>query len=170
LVEFPQRGWCVGGGEQAGVDEVAIGRDLSTVIALVPSTGGVLVVDVHSVGHGAGGALSEPIDKPDIVMEEIKELNSDADSMVNRMNEEQSTFFYQLFQAAMHPEESFSHLFFPKGKAGRGKSFVVEALCMKLRAQALSVSSYPHGHMMHNLFKITVETVHILLFFGFALN
>jgi hypothetical protein len=32
------------------VDEVAIGRDLSTVIALAPSTGGVLVVDVHSVG------------------------------------------------------------------------------------------------------------------------
>jgi hypothetical protein len=56
-----------------------------------------------------------------------------------------------------------------EGKAGRGKSYVVEALCMKLRAQgkvvliagstALSVCSYPRGRTIHNLFKITVDTV-----------
>jgi hypothetical protein len=121
-------------------------------------------------------ALPVPIHQPDIVMEEITaftpfkaELDTAADSMINSMNEEQSSLFSTLLHALINPDESSSHLFFLEGKAGRGKSFVVEALCMKLRAQAkvvliagstaLSVCSYPHGRTIHNLFKITVETV-----------
>ena len=82
-------------------------------------------------------------------------LDRQATTMTQRMNEEQLAIFHQLLQTVMVPETAISHLFFLEGKAGRGKSFVVEALWMKLRAQhkvlliagstALSVHSYPHG-------------------------
>jgi hypothetical protein len=121
-------------------------------------------------------ALPEPDQLPDIVMEEITafapfraELNRSADSMIDSMIEEQSSLYSELYHAVMNPHESSSHLFFLEGKAGRGKSWVVQALCAKLRSQgkvvliagstALSVCSYPYGRTIHNLFKITVEKV-----------
>src|SRR5438876_5438980 len=121
-------------------------------------------------------ALPEPEQLPDIVMEEITafapfraELDKAADSMVNSMIEEQSSLFFKLLHTVINPNESSPNLLFLEGKAGRGKSWVVEALCMKLRAlgkvvliagsTALSVCSYPHGRTIHNLFKITVETL-----------
>jgi hypothetical protein len=132
-------------------------------------------------------ALPEPTQLPDIVMEEIMafapfraELNRAADLMVNSMNEEQSTLFLKLLHAVTNPEDFHSHLFFVEGKAGRGKSWVVEALCMKLRAlnkvvliagsTALSVCSYPHGRTIHNLFKITVDTVSNFLFIKISVS
>jgi hypothetical protein len=45
----------VGGGERAIAGEVTVGGDFATVVALLPSAGGVLVVDVHGVRCGSGG-------------------------------------------------------------------------------------------------------------------
>jgi hypothetical protein len=129
-------------------------------------------------------ALPLPARRPDVVLEEITafttfqaELNRDADSMISKMNEEQLSLFHHLLQLAVNPQDMSSRLCFLEGKAGRGKSFVVEALCMKLRAlgkvvliagsTALSVCSYPRGRTIHNLFKITVDTV--CVFFSYNL-
>jgi hypothetical protein len=130
-------------------------------------------------------ALPVPANLPDIVMEEITaflphqaQLNAHATAMVEKMNQEQQAAFSRLLQATMDSSSSDQHLYFIEGKAGRGKSFVVEALCMTLRAQgnvvliagstALSVHSYPWGRTMHNLFKITVTTVCFHFIFLFS--
>jgi chromosomal replication initiation ATPase DnaA len=83
------------------------------------------------------------------------ELDQTAESMVNVMNEEQSSLFSKILQAVINSNESSSNLFFLEGKAGRGKSFVVEALCMKLRGEGKVVLiaggtalSFVHTHMV----------------------
>jgi hypothetical protein len=147
-------------------EEMAINKALIQIAEMLGENG-------KSLNHFA---LPLSNNLPDMVLEEITAfasshvlLNACATAFIQRMNEEQLTIFHHLFQTVINPEAATSHLFFLEGKAGRGKSFVVEALCMKLRAQgkfvliagstALSVRSYPRGRTIHNLFKITVDTV-----------
>jgi hypothetical protein len=88
------------------------------------------------------------------------------------MNEEQSTAFDLILSSLNNPTPNTHRLFFIDGRAGRGKSFVCKAICQAVRGSnclvciagstALSIREYPRGRTMHNLFKITVDSVSIL--------
>lgn len=95
-----------------------------------------------------------------------------AHTQFRQMNEEQQSIFTNVVLSAT----SYSQLghicerpFFLEGKPGRGKTFVVDAMCSQLRGQnvivlivgssALAATLYEGGRTAHNLFQIPVLKV-----------
>lgn len=88
-------------------------------------------------------------------------LQNSADSAASSFNAEQAIIFNDIIQAV----QSHSPLLcFVDGKAGRGKTFLVKAICNRLRAQekivlasatsAFAAQQYPGGRTTHATFKV----------------
>lgn len=93
-----------------------------------------------------------------------------AENMVRNMNEEQQAIYHEITQTIEHPlANEDGNLFFVEGKPGRGKTFLVDAICSRLRGggqivlivgtSALSASLYERGRTAHSLFRIPVKEV-----------
>jgi hypothetical protein len=100
------------------------------------------------------------------------ELARSSNAMITQMNIEQRNAFNTIYTAVTAPG-SFppTSVFYLDGRAGRGKSFVVIALCAKLRSfnllpiitgsSALSVTMHERGRTAHATFGIPVSNVRI---------
>jgi PIF1-like helicase len=100
------------------------------------------------------------------------ELGQTATAMISLMREEQRKVFDVLLQYVHDHCDDFNrqrHPIFVEGKPGRGKTFVVDALCTFLRSEghivlivgssALAATLYEGGRTAHNLFQIPVNEV-----------
>jgi hypothetical protein len=99
---------------------------------------------------------------------------TDSQMMEQSLNDEQRNFYdlilsciYETTQVRFHEK-----VFFLEGKPGRGKTFIVNALCSRLRcdgkivlvvaSSALAATLYERSRTAHNLFKIEVKEVRLL--------
>jgi DNA replication protein DnaC len=88
-------------------------------------------------------------------------LQTKADSAINMFNKGQSSIYSQILSAV---EQNQPFCAFIDGKAGRGKTTLVVALCNKLRAMhkiviptatsAFAAQLYPGGRTTHSAFKV----------------
>src|SRR5947209_3278652 len=86
--------------------------------------------------------------------------------MSQSFTSEQHLIFSTILCSVSSPSHSRTKLFFVNGKAGRGKTFVLDALIKRLRGEgrsvavcgstALSATLYPRGRTAHSLFGIPV--------------
>jgi len=103
-----------------------------------------------------------------------QELLEDAHARLATMNAEQRTAFnsIQLFVSEYTEHHLPASPLFLEGQPGRGKTFLVDALCSLLRAQnkivlivgssTLAATLYEGGRTAHNLFQIPVTEVLLL--------
>jgi PIF1-like helicase len=125
--------------------------------------------------------LPEPRHRPqEIIQEEAafhgreNELMQQAETMHEQMTDEQKTIFENIVSKIdMHSPHSESTTkmipLFIEGRPGRGKTFLVDALCAYLRAKkhivlvcgssALAATLYERGRTAHKLFGIPVNEV-----------
>ena len=90
--------------------------------------------------------------------------------MLGTLNREQRSI-YNIILDAVHFGQP--HVAFIDGPAGRGKTFLVNALCAQLRAEGRIVlptatsgyaaQLYPGGRTTHSTFKVTLLSYHMLL-------
>jgi hypothetical protein len=95
-------------------------------------------------------------------------LREDSDHAYMRMTTEQKQVFDYLL-CGIH--EFRKRCNFIEGMAGRGKSFLIHALCNRIRSEkkvvmiggstALSIRSYQRGRTLHNLFHISITEVRL---------
>ena len=102
----------------------------------------------------------------------------DAQTRYTHMNTQQK----QLFDWTTNTTQTYSHsgqphrqLLFLKGQPGRGKTFVIDAICSALWADnlivlvvgssALAATLYEGGRTAHNVFQIPVTDVHLSVHF-----
>ena len=95
------------------------------------------------------------------------EMAAAVEHIINGFNPEQLAVYYQLKAAVENPNDTC--LCFLDGKAGRGKTFLMNCLVTSLRAQsaivlvvgstALSIIHYDHGRTAHSTFGIPVVEV-----------
>jgi len=103
-----------------------------------------------------------------------EQLRERAHLKYQQMNAEQKHVYDTLLHAILtHHYDSNNHAgpFFVEGKPGRGKTFVIDALCCDLRSRgliilivgtsALSATLYEGGRTAHNLFRIPVTEVSV---------
>jgi hypothetical protein len=123
--------------------------------------------------------LPEPLFRTTEVVEELEtynhrlcELKDAAGQMHASMNEEQIEIYDRILPTILdrqsHPEIPVSPSFI-EGRPGRGKTFLVDALCCDLRSRnlivlvvgtsALAATLYEGGRTAHNLFGIPVTDV-----------
>ena len=136
--------------------------------------------NVHDGGRNLSFyGLPEPeMQNREVVIEQERyspqagELLNRARAQFHQMNDEQKTIFTAIVIAAtsyVQLEQANAHPFFVEGKPGRGKTFVVDAICNQLRGQqlvvlivgssALAATLYDGGRTAHNLFQIPVVEV-----------
>jgi hypothetical protein len=99
-------------------------------------------------------------------------LRQEADVALQRMTDEQRNVFATVFDTVKMYASCHGNVpppFFLEGKPGRGKMFVINAICTALRAEnhialivgssALAATLYEGGRTAHNLFAIPVTKV-----------
>ncbi|OCH88264.1 hypothetical protein OBBRIDRAFT_734790 [Obba rivulosa] len=89
-----------------------------------------------------------------------------ADTAVARLNNDQHLIYTEILLAV---EEGRPLCAFVDGKAGRGKTFLVNAICNKLRSlgkivlptatSAFAAQLYPGGKTMHSTFKVSESAI-----------
>jgi hypothetical protein len=136
--------------------------------------------NVHDGGRSLTHfGLPEPLFRsPEVVIEQelyaprTGALLLQARAQFRTMNDEQRTIFTTVVLTATSYSQ-LGHLcerpFFVEGKPGRGKTFVVDAICSQLRGQAfivlivgssaLAATLYEGGRTAHNVFQIPVLEV-----------
>ena len=82
---------------------------------------------------------------------------------VSKLNQEQYGIYQEIMDAVTHKRSLCA---FVDGKAGRGKTFLVNAICNKLRSEghivlptatsAFAAQLYPGGKTTHSVFKVSV--------------
>jgi hypothetical protein len=97
------------------------------------------------------------------------ELEHQARQMYNTMNSEQKNIFCDILHHARNSRAHVHNNTFIEGKPGRGKTFLVDALCSQLRSEgnivlivgtsALAAALYERGRTAHSLFRIPVIEV-----------
>jgi chromosomal replication initiation ATPase DnaA len=105
----------------------------------------------------------------------VPQLLHDADQSFLEMNTEQRNVFSRIVDSVhTYARERSSNFppFFLEGKPGRGKTFVVNAICNRLRGEnhivlivgssALAATLYDGGQTAHNLFQIPVTEVRFM--------
>ncbi|RIB24978.1 PIF1-like helicase-domain-containing protein [Gigaspora rosea] len=95
-----------------------------------------------------------------------------AETLCSKMNIEQLTFYNEvtatiLWKPEDRPTPTVLFPIFLDGKAGRGKTFLINAICHLIRAKscivlpcgttALAAQLYEGGHATHSLFRVPVE-------------
>ena len=140
--------------------------------------------NVHDGGHSLTFyGLPEPVMRNrEVVVEQetysgrTDELRTRAQTQFHQMNDEQKDLFTSVVDAAtnyVRDGRENHRPFFLEGKPGRGKTFVVDAICSKLRSlnmivlivgsSALAATLYEGGRTAHNVFQIPVIEVSYLL-------
>ena len=89
-------------------------------------------------------------------------LSNCAHAAITRMTHEQRFIYEQIMTSVMTEQ---SHIAFVDGKAGRGKTFLVNAICDKIRSlgrvviptatAAFAAQLYPGGRTTHSVFKVS---------------
>ena len=137
---------------------------------------------VHDGGRSLNEyGLPEPLHRsPEVVAEHetylprTAELLDRAEILEHEMTDEQLSVFHTILESVsefiVHGRRS-PRPFFLEGKPGRGKTFVVNAVCNRLRGErfivlvvglsALAATLYEGGRTAHNLFKIPVLEVRV---------
>lgn len=101
------------------------------------------------------------------------ELRIESNTMVEAMNPEQRHIFDHIINSVTEFRDSAEpvevHPLFIEGKPGRGKTFLVDAVCSRLRSEglivlivgtsALAAALYERGRTAHSLFRIPVTEV-----------
>jgi hypothetical protein len=97
------------------------------------------------------------------------EMAAAVEHMIDGFNPEQLAVYHQLKAAVENPNPNNACLYFLDGKAGRGKTFLVNCLVTSLRARgaivlvggstALSIIHYDRGRTAHSTFGIPVVEV-----------
>ena len=99
-----------------------------------------------------------------------EQLRAESNDMLSAMNAEQADIFHCVMEAIMDAQDGETPSpFFIEGKPGRGKTFLVDALCSHLRSEgliilivgtsALAAALYERGRTAHSLFRIPVTEV-----------
>lgn len=101
-----------------------------------------------------------------------EDLLHQCDQMEQQMTGEQRDIFHHAIDVVKgheHDSRSVADPIFIEGKPGRGKTFLVDALCSKIRGEgniilivgssALSAALYERGRTAHSLFRIPVTEV-----------
>ena len=96
-------------------------------------------------------------------------LSNRAHTAVDRMTHEQHFIYEQIMTSVMTEQ---SHIAFVDGKAGRGKTFLVNAICDKIRSlgriviptatAAFAAQLYPGGRTTHSVFKVSHGFLYII--------
>ena len=96
-------------------------------------------------------------------------LSNRAHTAVDRMTHEQRFIYEQIMTSVMTEQ---SHIAFVDGKAGRGKTFLVNAICDKIRSlgriviptatAAFAAQLYPGGRTTHSVFKVSHGFLYII--------
>jgi PIF1 helicase. len=116
--------------------------------------------------------MPEVMAKINTYADHADELNMMAQQKVNCMNEEQLNTYGTVYENVFAHHDSpttYVSPFFIEGKPGRGKTFVLDALCCRLRSDglivlivgtsALAATLYEGGRTAHNLFQLPVTEV-----------
>ena len=99
-----------------------------------------------------------------------EQLRAESNDMLSAMNAEQADTFHCVMDAVMDAQDGeIPSPFFIEGKPGRGKTFLVDALCSHLRSEgliilivgtsALAAALYERGRTARSLFCIPVDTL-----------
>ncbi|KAI0356231.1 hypothetical protein OH77DRAFT_1401368 [Trametes cingulata] len=95
---------------------------------------------------------------------ELEVLAARSATAVSKLNAEQYRIYTEIMDAVTHRRPLCA---FVDGKAGRGKTFLVNTICNKLRASghivlptatsAFAAQLYPGGKTTHSVFKVRIQ-------------
>jgi hypothetical protein len=122
-----------------------LGRDkaLETIAAYLRESGRKL--KDFGLDEPANRTL-EVIAEAEVFSSRLPELRASAESMIEEMNSDQRHVFNTLLEyitGCGGVESVYRHPYFLEGKPGRGKTFVVDALCTYLRSEGVIVLIVP---------------------------